>query len=102
MRFAAAVLAVVLGVGACAARADDVGRDVERYLGELEKRLDALGAEARRRFEARRPIIQRRMLELRRRGEEEWKHLRSEMDRVFDELRRELEERHDDPDVTRT
>jgi len=95
MRFAAAVLAVVLGVGACAARADDVGRDVERYLGEL-------GAEARKRFEAPRPIIQRRMLELRRRGEEEWKHLRSEMDRVFDELRRELEERHDDPNVTRT
>jgi len=62
MRFAVAMLAVALGLGACAAHADDVGRDVERYLGEL-------GAEARKRFEARRPIIRRRMAELQRRGE---------------------------------
>jgi hypothetical protein len=102
MRFAVAMLAVALGLGACAAHADDVGRDVERYLGELEQRLDELGAEARHRFEARRPIIRRRMEELRRRGEEAWKHLRSEMDRVLDELRRELDEKHADPDVTRT
>jgi hypothetical protein len=102
MRFAVAMLAVALDLGACAAHADDVGRDVERYLGELEKRLDELGAEARHRFEARRPIIRRRMEELRRRGEEAWKHLRSEMDRVLDELRRELDEKHADPDVTRT
>jgi len=95
MRFAVAMLAVALGLGACAAHADDVGRDVERYLGEL-------GAEARKRFEARRPIIRRRMEELRRRGEEAWKHLRSEMDRALDDLRRELDERHADPDVTRT
>ena len=103
MRFAVAMLAVALGLGACAARTDDVGRDVERYLGELEKRLDALGAQARHRFEARRPIIRRRMEELRRRGEEAWKHLRSEMDRALDDLRRELDDRQKDaPDVTRT
>jgi len=103
MRFAVAMLAVALDLGACAAHADDVGRDVERYLGELEKRLDELGAEARHRFEARRPIIRRRMEELRRRGEEAWKHLRSEMDRALDDLRRELDDRHNDaPDVTRT
>ena len=96
MRFAVAMLAVALGLGACAAHADDVGRDVERYLGEL-------GAEARKRFEARRPIIRRRMAELRRRGEEAWTHLRSEMDRALDDLRRELDDRHNDaPDVTRT
>jgi hypothetical protein len=95
MRFAVAMLAVALGLGACAAHADDVGRDVERYLGEFEKRLDELGAEAR-------PIIRRRMAELRRRGEEAWTHLRSEMDRALDDLRREPDERHADPDVTRT
>jgi hypothetical protein len=96
MRFAVAMLAVALGLGACAAHADDVGRDVERYLGEL-------GAEARKRFEARRPIIRRRMAELRRRGEEAWTHLRSEIDRALDDLRRELDDRHNDaPDLTRT
>jgi hypothetical protein len=95
MRFAVAMLAVALGLGACAAHADDVGRDVERYLGEFEKRLDELGAEAR-------PIIRRRMAELRRRGEEAWTHLRSEMDRALDDLRREPDERQADPDVTRT
>jgi hypothetical protein len=96
MRFAVAMLAVALGIGACAAHADDVGRDVERYLGEL-------GAEARKRFEARRPIIRRRMAKLRRRGEEAWTHLRSEIDRALDDLRRELDDRHNDaPDLTRT
>ena len=102
MRFAAVMLAVALALGACAAHAADIGRDVEHYLGELEKRLDELGAEARHRFEARRPIIRRHMEELRRRGEEAWKHLRSKMDRALDDLRRELDERHSDPDVTRT
>jgi hypothetical protein len=76
MRFAAAVLAVVLALGALPACADDVGRDVDNYIKELEKRLDELGAEARRRFEARPPVIRRRMTELRKRGEEAWRHLR--------------------------
>jgi ElaB/YqjD/DUF883 family membrane-anchored ribosome-binding protein len=102
MRLAAVALAVTLGLGAFPAHANDVAADVDRYIAELEKRLDELGAEARQRFEARRPIIRRRMEELRRRGEEAWKHLRSEMDRVLDELRRELDERHADPDVTAT
>lgn len=102
MRFAVAMLAVTLAFGTLPACAGDVGRDVHGYIAELEKRLDELGADARKRFDTRRPIIRRRMAELRRRGEEAWKHLRAEMDRTLHELHRELDDGHDDPDVTRT
>jgi hypothetical protein len=109
MRLAVAALAVALGVGAVPALAGDLGHDAERgfadldrYVAELEKRLEALGAEARARFEAKRPLIRRRMAELRKRGDRAWKHLRSEVDRALDELERELKDRRADPDVTLT
>ena len=109
MRLAVAALAVALGVGTVPALAGDLGHDAERafadldrYMAELEKRLEALGAEARARFEAKRPLIRRRMAELRKRGDHAWRHLRSEVDRALDELERELRDRDPEPELTRT
>jgi hypothetical protein len=109
MRLAVAALAVALGLCVVPARAEDLGReadralaDLERYMAELEKHLDAFGAEARARFEAKRPLIRRRLAELRKRGDRAWRHLRSEVDRALDELERDLQDGRVEPELPRT